>query len=65
MITVSTMITTFFPRLIVGISSISFGLTMAFFFEWRTALVSIVMIPLIGVSGALQTSMSSGMLSQS
>lgn len=62
MITMSHIISRYFSHLCVALSSIVFGLLLAFYFEWRTALVSIVLIPLIGISGLFQSKMTSGYL---
>ena len=58
-------ITRYFAHLTVAISSIIFGVLLAFYFEWRTALVSIVLIPLIGIAGLFQSKMISGYLVES
>jgi ABC-type transport system involved in cytochrome bd biosynthesis fused ATPase/permease subunit len=55
----------YLPHLCVALSSVAFGLLFAFYFEWRTALISIGLIPLIGISGAFQSSLASGYLNES
>ena len=65
MITMGHIVSRYFSHLCVALSSIVFGLLLAFYFEWRTALVSIVLIPLIGVSSLFQSKMTSGYLTES
>jgi ATP-binding cassette, subfamily B (MDR/TAP), member 1 len=57
-------ISRYFSHLCVAISSVTFGLLLAFIFEWRTALISIVLIPLIGLSGVIQAKMLQGYLNE-
>jgi hypothetical protein len=49
----------------VALSSIIFGVLFAFYFEWRTALISLGLLPLIGVAGSMQAKMASGYLNDS
>lgn len=65
MITMNSIISRYFSHFCVALSTVVFGLLMAFYFEWRTALVSIVLIPLIGISGLFQSKMTSGYLTES
>ena len=65
MITISHTVSRYFSHLCVALSSIVFGLLLAFYFEWRTALVSIGLIPLIGISAMFQSKMVSGYLVES
>lgn len=65
MITISNIITRYFPHIVAAFGSIIFGLLLAFYFEWRTALVSIGVLPLIGASGLFQASLTSGYLTES
>ena len=46
----------YFPHLLTGLSSTIFGLLLALFFEWRTALVAISLMPLFGGVVGLQSS---------
>lgn len=41
-------------------SSIIFGLTLSFIFEWRTTLVALAGMPLIGLSNLMQLKLASG-----
>lgn len=50
----------YFPHLLAGLSSIIFGLLLALFFEWRTALVAIGLMPLFGGVVGLQSSYTFG-----
>jgi hypothetical protein len=65
MYTMNHIISRYFSHLCVASSSIVFGLLLAFFFEWRTALLAIGLIPLIGVAGLIQAKIISGYLSES
>lgn len=55
------LVSTYIPHLTVGISGILFGIAMAFYYEWRTALVALGTIPLICFSGGIQTAFMAGL----
>lgn len=42
-------------------SSIVFGVALSFVYDWRTALVSLGFLPLIGLSGLIQLSFAAGL----
>ena len=50
----------YFPYLLTGLSSIVFGLLLALIFEWRTAIVAIGLMPLLGGVIGLQSSYTYG-----
>lgn len=62
MYTVNHIISRYVSHFCVAISNVISGIVLAFFFEWRIALVSLVLIPLIGVVGIIQGNMISGYL---
>lgn len=60
--TIKNVIGTYYSHLFGATGSIIFGVCLAFYFEWRTALVSIGLIPLIGASAIMQFTFLSGYL---
>jgi ABC-type multidrug transport system fused ATPase/permease subunit len=58
---VNSIFTTYMARLIMNISTLIFGISMALYYEWRTALVALGLLPLIIISQAVQMAYSNGL----
>lgn len=53
---INDLVTTFFPILTQTIITLIAGVVISLIYEWRTALVALGMMPLLIISGAIETS---------
>jgi ABC-type multidrug transport system fused ATPase/permease subunit len=60
--TINHIISKYLPHLCAAFSNVIISILLAFIFEWRIALASIGLIPLMGVTGAFLGSMVAGYL---
>ncbi len=57
---INLLVTTLIPITFQSLTTLIAGVVIAFIFEWRTALVSLGLLPLLIVSGAIQMTITEG-----